>query len=444
VTFADAETYLYGLIDYERTPAHAAMARYLNLARMTELLARAGTPQRGLRCAHLAGTKGKGSTAALLASILRAAGQRTGLYTSPHLITFRERITVDGVPIPEEAFAALIAATQPHVEAMRDAPGGPPSFFEVLTALAFLWFRAQAVDVAVLETGLGGRLDATNVVYPLVTGITTLALDHQQELGDTLAAIAGEKAGILKPGVPVVSAPQHPEAEAVLAAVATARHCPRVRVGHEVTISAGPFDDCGQRCTIRGRLGEYTDLRLPLLGAHQLTNAAVAVGMAECLAEAGEPVTPAAIRTGVAEVAWPGRLQVLQRAPTLILDGAHDPASTHALLAALARHFPGRPLHVVAGFSREKDWPVMVPVLAAAAASLTFVAAASPRAVAPADAVAALGTAARGTGVSPVIAADIPTGIAAALSRAATGDLVIVTGSLYVVGEALAWWHGAG
>jgi dihydrofolate synthase / folylpolyglutamate synthase len=437
MSFADAVTYLYSLMDYERAPERKAAVRYLNLERMAQLATLAGNPHEALRCAHIAGTKGKGSTAALLASILRAAGRRTGLYTSPHLLTFRERIVVDGVPIPEEAFAAEMDAARPLVEAMRDTPGGPPSFFEVLTLMAFRWFLQQGVEVAVLETGLGGRLDATNIVHPAVTGITTLAFDHREELGDTLAAIAREKAGILKPGVPCISAPQEPEAEAVLATIAGERDCPYYRVGVDITVAPGPYGPRGQRATIQGRLTEYTDVRLPLLGEHQLINAAVAVGMAEVLKETGDPITMAAVDKGLVSVRWPGRMQVLQRKPVLLLDGAHDPASVRALLAALERHLPGRRIHFLAGFSRDKDWPTMLRMLAEASSSLTLVQADSPRAVAPEE----VAEVAKSVGVIPTVKDRVGPAIAEALEAAERGDLLCVTGSLYVVGEALAWWQ---
>ncbi len=433
MTYQQAVDYLQSLIDYERTPANAAMVRYLNLERMRALLRLAGSPERGLRFAHIAGTKGKGSTAAMTAQVLLAAGRRVGLYTSPHLVTFRERMQVNGVMIGEEAFARQMEAVQPAIEAMRAAQGAP-SFFEVLTLLAVRWFAERQADIVVLETGLGGRLDATNVFTPLATAITTLALDHQTELGETLGQIAGEKAGIIKPGVPVVSAPQVPEAAEVLTRVAAEQGSPLYHVGEAIRLLPGTrIDLTGQCFSVAGRLARYTDLHCPLLGEHQQVNAAVAIGVLECLREAGEPVDAAAIRAGLAGVVWPGRLQIVRRRPLLVLDGAHDPAAIDALLHALTQYFPGHPRRFILAFLRDKDWPRMLRQLAPGAAEFILTASASPRAVPP----ELLLNEARALGVPAAGAPTIAVAVQQALAHADAGDLLCVTGSLYAVGEAL-------
>lgn len=437
MTVRASTDYLFSLVDYEKSPAGAATDRYLNLDRMRHALARAGNPHLGLRCVHIAGTKGKGSTAAMLTAILRAAGKRVGLFTSPHLVDFRERIRINDTLIPAEVMAALVDETQPLIEAMRDEPDGPPTFFEAIALIAFLWFAREKADIVVLETGMGGRLDATNVVEPLAVGITTLALDHMTELGDTLAAIAGEKAGIIKPGRPVVSAPQAPDAADVIARVAAEQGSTLIRVGEEIRIEPSAFSTpVGQRFSIVGRCGRYADLACPLLGAHQRVNAAVAIGLAECLIGCGETIKPVAIRAGIANVEWPGRLQVLQNNPLLILDGAHDPASIDALLAALAAHFPGRRTRFILGFPRDKDWPQMLRQLAPHAAELVLTASSNPRAVPPAD----LAEVAIPLNVRLSVVADLTDAIADTLAHADPEELVCVTGSLYVVGEALRWW----
>ncbi len=441
MTFSDAMAYLFGLVDYEKTPAQTAMTAYLNLDRMRDALARAGNPQAGLRCVHLAGTKGKGSTAVMIAAILRAAGRRVGLYTKPHLVDFRERIRIDDALIGEADFAAIMTELRPLIEAMRPLPNGAPTFFEVCVLIAFLWFARQQTDIVVLETGMGGRLDATNVVQPLATAITTIALDHTVELGDTVALIAAEKAGIIKSGAPVVSAPQTPDAAAVLAQVADARGCSLYRVGAEIRVEPGAqVTPGGQRFSITGRLDRYTDLDCPLLGAHQLVNAAVAVGLAECLREVSEPITADAIRAGLAGVCWPGRLQVLRAEPLLLLDGAHDPAAVDALTAALDRHFPGRPRVFVLGFAREKDWQRMLAQLAPHAARFVLTAAATPRAVPPDELLAA----ARALGVPCTTAPNVATALRHALAAVAPTELLCLTGSLYAVGDALKWWQQQG
>jgi len=432
-SFREATDYLFGLVDYERAPAGVAAGCYLNLDRMRDALARAGNPHAGLRCVHIAGTKGKGSTAAMVAAIARAAGRRVGLFTSPHLITFRERIRIDDALIPEAAFTALVEELRAVIEPMRTSADGAPTFFEACTLLAFCWFARQQVELAVLETGMGGRLDATNVVTPLVTGLTTIALDHQTELGDTLVLIAAEKAGIIKPGVPVVSAPQEPDAAEVIACVAATHGSPHYRVGAEIRLlpaTSGAWD-----FTVAGRLDRYVDLFCPLLGAHQQRNAAVAIGLAECLREAGEPITPAAIRAGIAGVTWPGRLQTLRERPLLLVDGAHDPASIAALLAALDRHYPGRPRIFILGFSREKDWPQMLRQLAPTTRACLLTAAATSRATAP----SLLAAEAQALGIPHTLAPDVAAAIAQALTHAGPDDLICVTGSLYAVGDALKW-----
>ena len=436
MTFSEAKDYLYGLVDYERTPAQVATAAYLNLDRMRELLARAGDPHCGMRCVHIAGTKGKGSTAAMTARILRAAGRRVGLYISPHLVDFRERMRIDDELIGEEEFARLMTEACPSVEAMR-AEGKTPTFFEVLTLVALRWFRRQAVDIAVLETGMGGRLDATNVVEPLTAAITTLALDHTVELGDTLALIAGEKAGIIKPGVPVVSAPQAPEAAEVIARTAAELGSPLYRIGEEIRILPGAeFLHNRQRFTVAGRLETY-DLECPLLGEHQQINAALVVGLVECLREAGEPVTADAIREGIARVEWPGRLQVLQERPLVLLDGAHDPAAVTALLVALDRYFAGRPRTYLLSFLREKDWRMMLRQLAPGARRFILTASANPRAVSPEE----LAAEAASLGVPSTTAPDIPAALHAALVDTPDDEMIVITGSLYAVGEVLKWWR---
>ncbi|MHB9132869.1 MAG: bifunctional folylpolyglutamate synthase/dihydrofolate synthase [Armatimonadota bacterium] len=440
MNFQQATEYLFGLIDYEKTPAQIAVQRYLNLDRMLEALAQTGNPQRALRTVHIAGTKGKGSTAAMTASILLAAGLHVGLYTSPHLVTFRERIRIDNQMIEEDEFAALVDEARPIIEGMRETPLGSPTFFETITLLALLAFARRQVDIAVLETGLGGRLDATNVSKPLVTALTTIALDHTVELGDTLDLIAGEKAGIIKPGVPVISAPQDPLAAATIARIAQENGSPLYRVGNEILVqsprSKVQSQQRLQEFAVVGRLGTYEDLQCPLLGEHQQVNAAVAIGIAECLQENGLPIDAAAMRAGIRDVDWPGRLQVLQERPLLLLDGAHDPAAMTALLAALDRHYPDRPRRYVAGFFHEKDWRQMLRQLAPTAEELILTATDNPRAV-PAEELAAE---AGRLQIPFTVAPNVAAAVVDVLARSAPDDLICVTGSLYIVGDALKWW----
>ena len=435
MTYPEAIAYLESLIDYERTPAGAAAARLWNLDRMRHALAALGNPHQQLRCVHIAGTKGKGSTAAMAASILTAAGHRTGLYTSPHLVSFRERIRVADEVIAEEDVAYLVSETKPVIEAMRDSEHGLPSFFEAYTLIGSLYFARQAVDVAVIETGLGGRLDATNVVQPLACAITRIARDHTLELGDSIAEIAREKAGIIKPGVSVISAPQAAEALEVLQDAALERGAQLLVVGEEggprVTLLRS--DHRQQTFTIDGVSGIYRNLQCPLLGAHQAENAAVAVGLVELLGEHGLTVSEAAMRAGLRSVRWPGRFQIVGRRPYIVLDGAHDEAAAEALAATLESLFPGRRIVLVLGVGRDKDAGAIALRLCPLADRVILTASAYPRAM-PADELQqVVRRFCRHTaGYTPVSLA-----VREALEQSRPTDVIVITGSLYVVGEAM-------
>lgn len=437
MNFTDATDYLYGLINYERTPAQAAMSRYLNLERMVAGLVRLGDPHLKTSFVHIAGTKGKGSTAAMTASVLGTAGLRCGLYTSPHLVTFRERMQINGTMISEDEFAALLSEVRALAADMAEGPHGLPTFFETLTLIAFCWFAQQQVDIAVLETGMGGRLDATNVVTPLATAITTIALDHTTELGDTLALIAGEKTGIIKPGVPVVSAVQQPGAAQVIRTRAVELNSPLVRVGEEIIFTPGCFHGNRQQFNVTGRLREYNDLQIPLLGEHQILNATVAVALLECVAEAWPEQSTAILNTipaGLAQVKWPGRMQVIAEEPLTLIDGAHDPAAIEALLAGLKRHFPRYKRRYVLGFMADKDWPQMLALLAPTAVEFIVAAIDNPRTATPAE----IAKVAGGLGVPIIIAASISAALKLAEMRAKEGELICLTGSLYAVGQVVA------
>ena len=280
-----AVEYILGFADYERASRTAVV---FNTSRMEALLESLGKPHLAASSVHIAGTKGKGSTAAMIASILTASGRRTGLYTSPHLHSFTERIRIDGHPIPEDEFAALVRKLKPDFEAFnRLGAHGELTTFEILTTLAFVHFQEKQADYQVLETGLGGRLDATNVVRPRVCAITSISLDHTEILGQTLAQIAAEKAGIIKPGCVTVSAPQPPEVRHVMSSVCHERGVRLLEVGRDIIWTLTGRSESGQSFRVDGWRGTY-DLTLPLLGEHQLDNAAVAVGVAEALAAFGD------------------------------------------------------------------------------------------------------------------------------------------------------------
>lgn len=443
VEFADyaaALRWLYRLPNWETARPEARPRP--DVTRPRALFARLGVVRPPYPAVIVAGTNGKGSTAAMLESILRAAGHRVGLYTQPHLHTYRERIQIDRVPIAPEVFAAQLGQVRAAIAALEAAEPalGPVTTYEAATALALLHCATERVDAAVLEVGLGGRLDAVNAVAAPVAVLTPIALDHTETLGPTVAAIAGEKADIIKPGGIAVTAPQAPEALAVIARVAAARGADlRLALDAEAAGAPGagelPVAARREGTRIVGRLATYDALRLGLLGDHQWTNATVAVAAAEALAERGLALPPGAVAAGLAGAWWPGRLEVLDPEPPRVLaDGAHNPAGAAALAAALGRHFPAPRRLLVLGVAADKDLAGIVAALAPAVARVYATAARHPRSAAP-ETVAAAAQAA-GLPAEPVPA--VAAAVAHARRQAAAGDLVVVAGSLYVVAEARA------
>lgn len=419
------------------------------LDNMRDILRKLGNPQEGLKLVHVAGTNGKGSVAVTLTSILTAAGHKTGLYTSPHLITFRERIRVGDECLSEGDVLRLIG----QVEAVTD-PASPPTFFEFVTAMAFLYFKERGVDLAVIEAGLGGRLDSTNVITPLVSVITNIALEHTQQLGDTLAKIGFEKAGIIKPGVPVVTGDVAPEAAAVIAAAARERHSPLWRLGREFTATTVAMDDRG-RPTFDFRRGEtaYGALAVALCGPHQADNAALAVATLPILAGKGFPVTEAQLRAGLARVRWPGRAEFMEpgqwppegpkAVAPLLMDGAHNPAGAASLAKTLA-HVKRRRLLLVVGVMADKDIAgVLAPVLPLAQRLYLT----RPLFQRAADPELLLEKIRGAFGEPPMpfsLHHELPEAIKAAAAEAQAGDLVVLSGSLFTVGEGRAYLLEAG
>lgn len=394
------------------------------LARVRELLHRLGDPQDGLQFVHIAGTNGKGSTAAMLASILRAAGYTTGLFTSPYLERFAERMQVNGVPVPDAEFAAVCEALQPCIAAMDD----PPTEFELVTAAAMLWFRRRGCDVVVLEVGLGGRLDATNVIAaPACAVITNIGLDHTEILGDTLEQIAREKAGILKPGTRAVSYPQTPEVRAVLHEICAQRGIPLTEADAAAIVSLTDGVD-GQTFTYRG--AEYT---LPLLGAHQLRNAAVALETVTALRARGWRIPDAAVRAGLAQVRWPARFELLRRAPWFVLDGGHNPQCAQTVAENLRSYFPESRRVLLVGVLKDKDYAGIFDALDPVADEYVCIAPDSVRAL-PAE---ELGKFLEKYGKDVTVCESIKDGVSMALDIA--GDdpdtMICAVGSLYSVGE---------
>lgn len=440
--YRQALDWIYSFSDTERTGTFVH-DREDNLARERALLAELGNPQRAYGITHIAGTKGKGSTSALLAAILRAAGGRTGLYTQPDLHTFRERMRIDGAVVAGDEVARLVPRVRHALDALGSAYGSYITY-EVATALAFLAFREAGVEHAVIEVGLGGRLDATNVVEPVVTAITSISYDHMLILGSTLGQIAGEKAGIIKPGVPVVTSAQAPEALEVLLRVATERRAPLLRAGPadsggDYTYVPEAASAEGQTFTVTTPTGRYEHLELALLGEHQLENATVAVALAELLRARGLPLDEVAIRRGLREARWPARLQVVGRTPWVVVDGAHNADSFARMFVALRRHFPFERLLLMLALMADKDLAgITAEVARANVAHVYATAVANPRAASPESIATALAEAAPGLAVTTY--ADVPAALEAARAGAGPRDLLCVAGSLYLAGEALRWF----
>lgn len=430
--YKSALRYLYGFINYEQEPG-ASPARF-NLDPIKALLHRLDHPERAWPSVHIAGTKGKGSTAAMIASILHHGGYRTGLYTSPHLVSWRERIAVDGKPISRTAVCRLVKRLRPVVATVSEALPGAPTFFDVWTALAFLYFAEKRVDIAVVEVGLGGRLDSTNVIMPAVSVITPVGLDHTDRLGHTLTAIAREKAGIIKNGVPTVCGPQTPEALAVIRETCRARRSPLHEVEREMRYTVRRADPGGQLFDLEGRR-LYPDLEMSLLGVYQVVNAATAVCAIEALNRCGFTVTPQNVEKGLRWVRWPGRLQVVQERPWLVLDGAHNVLSAQTFVRTIREVFAFRRAVFVVSLHADKDVEGVCRILAALA---DHVIVARRRVLrrrqADPDQVAAL---LRDRRIPVTVAPTVKDALAQAMAMASSDDLIGVTGSFALVGEAV-------
>jgi dihydrofolate synthase/folylpolyglutamate synthase len=449
--------FLYGLTDYEKE----RIARYdpetLDLSRVRRVLARLGDPHHSFPSIHIAGTKGKGSVAMSCASVLQAAGLRTGLYTSPHLHTFRERIRINGDVITAQDLTALVQECRPVFDAEPEL-----TTFEAITALAFYYFSRRGVDFAVVEVGLGGRLDATNLITPQVAVITSLSFDHTYLLGNTLAEIAREKAGIIKPGVPTVCAPQKANALAVIRKICSERGSPLTLVGRDWI--ATPLVDRSEtadtplgldtqsfemHCVAENSPleGEHT---ISLLGRHQIINAATAIAALDLLRRVDFPLQLDRVRQGLANVRWPGRFEILQRDLPLVVDCAHNGDSAARLIAALEEWFPGRRWTFILGASSDKDVSGMLRALAPKTERLLATQSRHPRAM-PSQKIADLALEVLPAAGAPFAEVTVTEHVAAALSLALNADNgwrgggvqrvpICVTGSIFVVADAREIW----
>ncbi len=445
-SYPDALKYIFSFTNFEVTPAGNYTSKTFDLTRIERLLAALGNPHHQSQAVHVAGTKGKGSTAAMIENALRVAGHTTGFFTSPHLHTFRERIRVNGEMISKNAVAAGIEKLKPLA---AEIPG--LTTFEIMTALAFDYFRARGVEIAVLEVGLGGRLDATNVVTPRVSVITSISYDHTAILGNTLTQIAREKAGIVKPGIPVVTSPQQDEALQVIEETARAKNAPLVEISHDLDFRVADVayqitnveSNLDRQKFTLARQTETFDMmsssatfEINLLGKHQLANAATALAALFVLRDHGAEIPDRAIQQGFANIEWRGRFEILSRSPFVIVDGAHNADSARVLVQTLHDNFPRARLHLIFGASGDKDIAGMFAALLPAAESLILTHSHNARAADPTR----LADLAAPYHVETCIAPDLATALRDAQQRTKSGDVICATGSLFVAAEARAGW----
>jgi dihydrofolate synthase/folylpolyglutamate synthase len=421
-TYQQSLDYLYGLEKF---------GMIFNLTQVERILNAIGDPHKEIQTIHIGGTNGKGSTAAMMSSILQKEGYRVGLYTSPHLIRFTERIKVNGKEIEEEEVAALAGWMRKEIEASGILP--PFTFFDFTTAMALHYFKQKLVDLAILEVGLGGRLDSTNVVDPLIAIITNIAKDHEEYLGKSILKIAQEKAGIIKKGRPLITAATQPLVLRLFSKVCQGKESPYFRVGKEfryVRAEDGDFDYEGLNRKLWG-------IHLNLKGFHQVINATTALGAMEVLEDLGYRVSTHAMIDGLKEVDWPGRLEIVSSSPRVILDGAHNPAGALVLKESLEKEFQYQNLILLIGIMKDKDIPSMLHLLAPLAHHIIFTKPHTDRAAAPSLLKKALGQ----NGRKAEIAEDLREAIERGLSLTQEEDLLCITGSLYTVGEARAYFH---
>lgn len=423
-SYNQALDYLYSFVDYSLKHASELAKADFNLDRMFALMQVLGNPHSKYPIIHVTGTKGKGSTSALCAAGLKAAGCRVGLYTSPHLLDYVERIQIDGAPISHARLVELVEEVKPAVAQIEKL-----TTFEITTALAFLAFARAGVDAAVFEVGLGGRLDATNVCQPRVAVITSISYDHVAVLGNTLTLIAGEKAGIIKHGIPVVLSPQKEEALVVLERMAALNEAPLTLVGRDVPFQPGAATLDGQDCIIAGQ-----DFHIPLLGSYQVENAATAYA---ALKASGIPISDQQIRRGFAVAQWRARFEVARREPPVIFDSAHNQDSFERLADTLKAYFPGRQLYLIFGASEDKNIPGMFAALKSSIKRIILTRADHPRALE----VEVIGALAQQAGIPWEAATPVSAALKRALELSAKdGSIVLSAGSMFVTAEVMSAW----
>lgn len=406
----------------------------LGLSRINHLLEILGDPHKKFKSIHVAGTNGKGSVCAMTASVLKDAGYKTGLYISPHLLEYTERIKINRKDISRTGFSQLISKIKKAVDE-RYSLEELPTEFELLTAAAFLHFAEQEVDIAVIETGLGGRLDSTNVITPVVTAITNVDLDHCSVLGDTIAKIAREKAGIIKPGIPLVTASERPDALKIIRKEC-ARNSSKIILcsGNDPDIRADIVGKSGDGQIMDVLYGKRTvkGLFVPLFGAHQSHNVAVVFGLLSELRNLGFHITENTLREGLSRADWPARFQVINKRPLVILDGAHNPAGIKALLRTVSDMTKGD-LYIVAGILKDKDLSGMMGIISRYADTVIAVAPDNPRACAP----EVIASEAKKHGLKTVVGSFPDEGLKKSLKMASSSDVICVCGSLFTCADVL-------
>lgn len=444
MTYRKAQDYLNSFINYESLNAYPYKSSF-RLERLQRLLHFLGNPHKSLLSIHIAGTKGKGSTCAFVANILKEANFKVGLYTSPHLVDIRERIRIfkpSGLNhqnsargmISREDFTRFIEKIRPYAERLRETDLGRLSYFEILTTCAFLYFKEKKVDFAVLETGLGGRLDATNLVSSLVCAITPISYEHTRILGNSLEKIAKEKAGIIKlKRQVVVTAPQRPQVLRIIKRRAERFKATLFEVGKDIRLKEKSLSICGHCFDVEGILAKYPGLHIRLLGKHQLINAACAIGCVESLSYHGIRISSGAIRLGLRNTHWPGRLQIISRRPEVVLDAAHNPASCTALRKALFRLFKFRNLILVLGISGDKDIQGILRELLPCSSRIILTKAKNPRAVQP----GLIKNFIKTNSKPLTLTEDHIEALKIARRSAGREDLILVCGSIFLIGEVL-------
>ena len=432
IAYNKALDYLYSFVDYSLKHSSELAKADFNLDRMFALMKSLGNPQNKYPSIHVAGTKGKGSTSALCASALQAAGYMVGLYTSPHLEDYVERIQINSEPVSHEQLVKLVEEIKPHVARIEKL-----TTFEITTALAFMAFAKYGVNAAVFEVGLGGRLDATNVMVPKVSVITSLSYDHTAVLGNTLALIAGEKAGIIKDGVPVVSSLQKDEAFEVLERAATLKKSSLTLIGHDIKFVLIESSLSGQRFSLQPSTFKPSNLQtfsIPLLGSHQIENAATAYA---ALKASGIPITDEQIRKGFSQVKWHARFEVARRDPPVIFDSAHNQDSFARLSETLQTYFPGKQVYLIFGASEDKNIPGMFAEMKPKIRKIIITRADHPRALE----VEKIQSLAEQAGVESEAVVPVKDALARALELSSNdGSIVLSAGSIFVTAEVMREW----